>query len=52
MQYTLELIPLVELLNAPVFVEGRPRKTSGHRKSMPTWNVLIRDNREGYSSWE
>jgi DNA invertase Pin-like site-specific DNA recombinase len=32
-------------------VEGRARKTSGHRKSMPTWNVLIRDNHEGYITW-
>jgi hypothetical protein len=33
-------------------VDGRARKTSGHRKSMPTWNVLIRDNHDGYITWE
>jgi hypothetical protein len=33
-------------------VEGRARKTSGHHKPMSSWNVLIRNNHEGYISWE
>lgn len=33
-------------------VEGRARKTSGHRRPMPSWNVLIKDNHAGYIGWE
>jgi len=33
-------------------VEGHAVKTSGHRKAMTDWNVLIRDNHEGYIDWE
>ncbi len=33
-------------------VDGRARKTIGHRKPMHAWNVLIHDNHEGYISWE
>ena len=33
-------------------VDGHARKTSGHRKSMPSWNVLLRDNHAGYITWE
>src|SRR3954453_3520068 len=32
-------------------VEGRARKTSGHRRPMAAWNVLIRDPHPGYLTW-
>jgi DNA invertase Pin-like site-specific DNA recombinase len=32
-------------------VEGRARKTSGHRRARAAWNVLIRDHHEGYLTW-
>lgn len=32
-------------------VDGRARKTSGHRRAMSAWNVLIRDHHEGYLTW-
>ena len=58
---------LVEMMQNPIYagayafgrrthrvqvVDGRPRKTIGHRKPMHAWNVLIQDNHEGYISWE
>lgn len=33
-------------------VEGRARKTTGHRKPMEAWNVLLRDHHPGYISWQ
>jgi hypothetical protein len=33
-------------------VEGRARKTSGHRKPMESWNVLLRDHHPGYITWQ
>jgi DNA invertase Pin-like site-specific DNA recombinase len=33
-------------------VDGRARKTEGHRKPRPEWTVLIRDHHPGYISWE
>jgi Recombinase/Recombinase zinc beta ribbon domain len=33
-------------------VDGRARKTTGHSKEMPEWNVLLRDHHPGYISWE
>jgi hypothetical protein len=33
-------------------VDGRARKTTGHRRAMPNWSVLIRDHHAGYISWE
>ena len=33
-------------------VDGRARKTAGHRKPRPEWIVLIRDHHAGYISWE
>ena len=33
-------------------VDGRARKTDGHRKPMSNWNVLLRDHHPGYISWE
>lgn len=33
-------------------VGGRARKTTGHRKPMSAWNVLLRDHHPGYISWE
>ena len=33
-------------------VDGRARKTAGHRKPRPDWTVLIRDHHSGYISWE
>jgi len=33
-------------------VDGRARKTVGHRKPRSAWTVLIRDHHPGYISWE
>jgi excisionase family DNA binding protein len=33
-------------------VNGRARKTIGHRKPPPDWTVLIREHHPGYISWE
>ena len=33
-------------------VNGRSRKTDGHRRSAAEWHVLIRDHHPGYISWE
>jgi len=33
-------------------VNGRSRKTDGHRRSTAEWHVLIRDHHPGYISWE
>jgi len=33
-------------------VDGRARRTSGHRKAMQEWSVLIRDHHEGYIDWK
>jgi hypothetical protein len=33
-------------------VDGRARKTAGHREPRPEWIVLIRDHHSGYISWE
>jgi excisionase family DNA binding protein len=32
-------------------VDGRARKTSGHRKAREQWTVLIHDHHPGYISW-
>jgi DNA invertase Pin-like site-specific DNA recombinase len=33
-------------------VDGRARKINGVRKPLSEWNVLIRDNHQGYISWD
>jgi DNA invertase Pin-like site-specific DNA recombinase len=33
-------------------VNGRSRKTDGHRRPAAEWHVLIRDHHPGYISWE
>lgn len=33
-------------------IDQRARKTSGHRKNIDAWTVLIRDHHPGYISWE
>jgi len=33
-------------------VEGRARKTIGHKKPQSEWTVLLRDHHPGYISWE
>ena len=33
-------------------VDGRARKTAGHRKPQSEWTVLLRDHHPGYISWE
>ncbi len=33
-------------------VDGRARKTTGHHRAMADWGVLLRDNHEGYITWE
>jgi DNA invertase Pin-like site-specific DNA recombinase len=33
-------------------VEGRARKSAGHRKPQSEWKVLIQDHHRGYLSWE
>jgi hypothetical protein len=38
--------------NRTKVVGGRARKTSGHRRPMQGWSVLLRDNHEGYITWE
>lgn len=58
---------VIQLLQHPVYVgayvfgrkaqhthvvDGRARKTEGHRKPMSNWNVLLRDHHPGYISWE
>src|SRR4030081_1368414 len=32
-------------------IDGRARKSYGHRKPMGTWEVFIQDHHEGYISW-
>jgi len=32
--------------------KGRARLSHGHKKPMADWSVLLRDNHEGYISWE
>jgi DNA invertase Pin-like site-specific DNA recombinase len=32
-------------------IDGRARKSYGHRKPMETWEVFIQDHHEGYVSW-
>ena len=33
-------------------VDGRVRKTDGHRKQIAEWTVLIRDHHPGYITWQ
>lgn len=33
-------------------IDGRARKTTGHRKTIDQWSVLLRDHHTGYISWE
>ena len=33
-------------------VDGRARKTDGHKRPMADWGVLLRNNHEGYITWE
>ena len=33
-------------------VEGRAKKTVGHRKPVDEWSVLIKDHHEGYITWQ
>lgn len=33
-------------------VDGRARKSEGHKKPMQAWNVLLRDHHPGYISWQ
>ena len=33
-------------------INGRARKTEGHRRPMADWGVLLHDNHEGYITWE
>lgn len=33
-------------------IDGRSRKSSGHKVSMDEWQVLINDHHSGYISWE
>ena len=32
-------------------VDGRPRKSYGHRKPLEAWEVLLKDHHEGYIDW-
>jgi Recombinase/Resolvase, N terminal domain/Recombinase zinc beta ribbon domain len=34
-----------------MIVDGRARKSYGHRKPMDTWEVFIKNHHEGYISW-
>ena len=33
-------------------IDGRARKSYGHRKPFGTWDVMIKDHHEGYIGWE
>lgn len=33
-------------------IDGRARRSYGHRKPFGTWEVMIKDHHEGYISWE
>ena len=33
-------------------VDGRARKSGGHQRARADWGVLLRDNHEGYVTWE
>ena len=33
-------------------VDGRPRKSYGHRKPFDEWEVVLKDHHEGYIDWE
>ena len=33
-------------------VDGRARKTEGHKRPITDWGVLLRDHHEGYITWE
>jgi hypothetical protein len=35
-----------------MIIGGRAKKTTGHKKPMPEWSVLIRDHHPWYISWE
>lgn len=35
-----------------IIVEGRARKSAGHKKPRTEWTVLLRDHHPGYISWE
>jgi DNA invertase Pin-like site-specific DNA recombinase len=58
---------LIQMLQHPVYagayvfgrrsqrtrlVDGRAKKTEGHRKPMQAWSVLLQDHHPGYISWE
>jgi DNA invertase Pin-like site-specific DNA recombinase len=38
--------------NRTSVVDGRARKTSGHRRPISAWSVLLRDHHEGYINWQ
>lgn len=38
--------------NRTSVVDGRAHKTNGHRKPMPSWQVLLKDNHTGYIGWD
>ena len=38
--------------NRTTIVNGRARKSYGHRKPFEQWDVLLREHHEGYISWE
>jgi DNA invertase Pin-like site-specific DNA recombinase len=57
---------VIQVLNNPIYagayvfgrtasrtrvIEGRARKTTGHRRERTEWNTLLRDNHEGYITW-
>lgn len=33
-------------------VDGRGRKSNGHRRGMKDWGALLKDNHQGYITWE
>jgi DNA invertase Pin-like site-specific DNA recombinase len=33
-------------------VDGRARKKNGHRRAMKDWGALLKDNHQGYITWE
>ena len=43
--------PTAKARSAPQIVDGRARKSYGHRKPLEEWEVLLEDHHEGYIDW-
>src|SRR5215472_8753593 len=45
-------MPLAKHARGPNVVDGRARKTAGHKKPRSEWTVLLHNHHPGYISWE